>query len=214
GPVPEACCAPMDDSSTTCGTCSAASVSTWRCVSRLRSAMKSCAVRSGGEIRNTPAAPRTARANAVWSARSATKTSAPSACKRSALAASRTTTRTFFPAPSSVSAATEPVCPVAPVMTNILDTSCLKDILEPQRRCGQCNVGSIIMHMLHDRNLSAIDLNLLVILRALLNERHVTRAAQRIGLSQSATSHALARLRELLGDPLLVRSGRALTLTP
>jgi DNA-binding transcriptional LysR family regulator len=68
--------------------------------------------------------------------------------------------------------------------------------------------------MLHDRNLSAIDLNLLVILRALLNERHVTRAAQRIGLSQSATSHALARLRELLGDPLLVRSGRALTLTP
>jgi DNA-binding transcriptional LysR family regulator len=70
------------------------------------------------------------------------------------------------------------------------------------------------MHMLHDRALSAVDLNLLVILRALLSERHVTRAAQRIGLSQSATSHALARLRELLDDPLLVRSGRALTLTP
>jgi len=70
------------------------------------------------------------------------------------------------------------------------------------------------MLMMHDRTLSAIDLNLLVILRALLRERHVTRAAARIGLSQSATSHALARLRELYGDSLLVRSGRSLTLTP
>lgn len=70
------------------------------------------------------------------------------------------------------------------------------------------------MHMVHDQALSAIDLNLLVVLRALLTERHVTRAAARIGLSQSATSHALSRLRELYGDPLLVRSGRALCLTP
>lgn len=70
------------------------------------------------------------------------------------------------------------------------------------------------MHMLHDRALSGIDLNLLVVLRALLRERHVTRAAARIGLSQSATSHALARLRELYADPLLVRSGRTLALTP
>jgi DNA-binding transcriptional LysR family regulator len=70
------------------------------------------------------------------------------------------------------------------------------------------------MHMVHDRALSAVDLNLLVVLRALLSERHVTRAAARVGLSQSATSHALQRLRELFGDPLLVRSGRALTLTP
>ena len=70
------------------------------------------------------------------------------------------------------------------------------------------------MHMVHDQALSAIDLNLLVVLRALLVERHVTRAAARVGLSQSATSHALSRLRELYGDPLLVRSGRALSLTP
>lgn len=68
--------------------------------------------------------------------------------------------------------------------------------------------------MLHDRSLSAIDLNLLVVLEALLSERHVTRAAARVGLSQSATSHALARLRELYGDPLLVRSGSRLELTP
>lgn len=70
------------------------------------------------------------------------------------------------------------------------------------------------MHMLHAQSLSAIDMNLLVVLRALLRERHVTRAAQQVGLSQSATSHALSRLRELYGDPLLVRSGRALSLTP
>lgn len=67
---------------------------------------------------------------------------------------------------------------------------------------------------MHDRVLSGIDLNLLVVLRALLTERHVTRAAARVGLSQSATSHALARLRELYADPLLVRSGRTLALTP
>lgn len=59
-----------------------------------------------------------------------------------------------------------------------------------------------------------MDLNLLVVLRALLVERHVTRASQRVGLSQSATSHALSRLRELFHDPLLVRSGRSLSLTP
>jgi DNA-binding transcriptional LysR family regulator len=70
------------------------------------------------------------------------------------------------------------------------------------------------MHMVHGASLSSVDLNLLVVLRALLSERHVTRAAKRVGLSQSATSHALSRLRELYGDPLLVRSGRALSLTP
>jgi DNA-binding transcriptional LysR family regulator len=62
--------------------------------------------------------------------------------------------------------------------------------------------------------LAALDLNLVVVLQALLTEASVTRAARRVALSQSATSHALARLRELLGDPLLVRSGRRLTLTP
>lgn len=71
-----------------------------------------------------------------------------------------------------------------------------------------------MMHVVHEPNLAAIDLNLLVALRALLVERHVTRAARHLGLSQSATSHALARLRELYADPLLVRSGRNLELTP
>lgn len=53
--------------------------------------------------------------------------------------------------------------------------------------------------------LSAIDLNILVALDAILTERNVTRAAARIGRSQPATSHALRRARELFHDPLLVR---------
>jgi DNA-binding transcriptional LysR family regulator len=56
-------------------------------------------------------------------------------------------------------------------------------------------------------NLRSIDLNLLVVLDALIEERSVRRAGERVGLSQSATSHALDRLRKLLGDDLLVRTG-------
>jgi DNA-binding transcriptional LysR family regulator len=63
-------------------------------------------------------------------------------------------------------------------------------------------------------NLAALDLNLLVALDALLLEANVSRAAMRIGLSQPAASHALQRLREVLGDPLLVRSGARMELTP
>jgi LysR family transcriptional activator of mexEF-oprN operon len=58
--------------------------------------------------------------------------------------------------------------------------------------------------------LGRIDLNLLTVLAALMRERHVSRAAQRLNLGQPAVSHALARLRELTGDPLLVRNGRAM----
>jgi len=63
-------------------------------------------------------------------------------------------------------------------------------------------------------NLAALDLNLLVALDALLREASVGRAALRIGLSQPATSHALRRLRDLIGDPLLVRVGARMELTP
>ena len=63
-------------------------------------------------------------------------------------------------------------------------------------------------------NLNSLDLNLLVALDALLREASVSRAAVRIGLSQPAASHALQRLRDLLGDPLLVRSGARMELTP
>ena len=67
---------------------------------------------------------------------------------------------------------------------------------------------------MHETNLAKLDLNLLVALRALLAERHVTRAASRMGLTQPAMSHALARLRAVLGDPLLVRKRAGMTLTP
>ncbi|HEU4534262.1 MAG TPA: LysR family transcriptional regulator [Polyangiaceae bacterium] len=58
------------------------------------------------------------------------------------------------------------------------------------------------------------DINLLVALEVLLRERHVTRAARRLGLTQSAMSQRLARLRAFFGDPLLVPGRGALALTP
>ncbi|CDO38557.1 LysR family transcriptional regulator [Novosphingobium sp. KN65.2] len=63
-------------------------------------------------------------------------------------------------------------------------------------------------------NLRSVDLNLLPILQALLREGSVTAAAASLGLSQSATSHALTRLRHVLRDPLLVKVGRGMKLTP
>jgi DNA-binding transcriptional LysR family regulator len=62
--------------------------------------------------------------------------------------------------------------------------------------------------------MSRPDLNLLVTLDVLLAEGSVARAARRLGLSPSAMSRALARLRETTGDPLLVRAGRGLVPTP
>ncbi|MGO7547743.1 LysR family transcriptional regulator [Rhizobium leguminosarum] len=62
--------------------------------------------------------------------------------------------------------------------------------------------------------MSTPDLNLLVTLDVLLAEGSVARAAQRLRLSPSAMSRALARLRETTGDPLLVRAGRGLVPTP
>jgi len=63
-------------------------------------------------------------------------------------------------------------------------------------------------------DLTSLNLNLLVALDALLTERSVTRAGRKIGLAQSSMSHALASLRELFGDPLLVRSARGMVPTP
>lgn len=59
-----------------------------------------------------------------------------------------------------------------------------------------------------------LDLNLLVALNALLTERNISRAAEKLYLSQPATSGALSRLRAYFNDELLVPSGRQLTLTP
>ena len=56
-------------------------------------------------------------------------------------------------------------------------------------------------------NLGAVDLKLLVVFDAIMTERNVSRAGARIGMSQSATSNALNRLRELLADQLFIRTG-------
>jgi DNA-binding transcriptional LysR family regulator len=59
-----------------------------------------------------------------------------------------------------------------------------------------------------------LDLNLVVVLDALLAERNLTRAGERVGMTQPAVSSALTRLRELYDDPLLEREGRGFVLTP
>ncbi|MGW7420341.1 LysR family transcriptional regulator [Streptomyces sp. NPDC054813] len=59
-----------------------------------------------------------------------------------------------------------------------------------------------------------MDLNLLRVLDALLQENSVTRAAERLGTSPAAVSRTLARLRRAVGDPLLVRAGQGLVPTP
>ena len=79
----------------------------------------------------------------------------------------------------------------------------------------------ICLFYMHEIDLRRADLNLLVVFKALLAERHVGRAAKRLALTQSAASHALGRLRSLFADPLFVRhpkgvepTARALALAP
>lgn len=67
--------------------------------------------------------------------------------------------------------------------------------------CVQC---MIYIDSMRETDLRKADLNLLVVLQALLEERSVTRAAGRLAMSQPAASRALARLRQLFGDALLV----------
>lgn len=63
-------------------------------------------------------------------------------------------------------------------------------------------------------NIEQLDLNLLRVLQVVLAEKSATRAAKRLHVTQSAVSNALGRLREALGDPLLVRNARGLSATP
>lgn len=62
--------------------------------------------------------------------------------------------------------------------------------------------------------LDGFDLNLLLAFEALLEERHVTRAARRLNVSQSALSASLGKLRETFGDPILQQHGKAMVPTP
>ena len=72
----------------------------------------------------------------------------------------------------------------------------------------------ISIELSYARRVSRPDLNLLFTLDVLLTEGSVARAARRLRLSPSAMSRSLARLRETMGDPLLVRAGRGLVPTP
>lgn len=63
-------------------------------------------------------------------------------------------------------------------------------------------------------HIQSFDLNLLVAFDALMQERNVTRAGVRVGLSQPSMSHALTRLRQLCGDPLFVRTRKGMEPTP
>ncbi|HYQ05348.1 MAG TPA: LysR family transcriptional regulator [Polyangiaceae bacterium] len=63
-------------------------------------------------------------------------------------------------------------------------------------------------------NLSALDLNLLLVLDAVLSERSVSGAAKRLHVTPPAISNALGRLRDALGDPIVTRSGRGIVPTP
>ncbi len=67
--------------------------------------------------------------------------------------------------------------------------------------------------MLHEIDLSRVDLNLLVLFEAVLAERHVGRAAVRLNLSPSAVSHGLGRLRSLLNDPLFLKNPKGVVPT-
>lgn len=63
-------------------------------------------------------------------------------------------------------------------------------------------------------SIEAIDLNLLLVLHTVLEERNVARAARRLHVTPSAVSNALARLRGVIGDPLVTRKGRGIVPTP
>ena len=62
-------------------------------------------------------------------------------------------------------------------------------------------------------NIANVDLNLLVYLDVLLREKNVTRAAEELGISQPAMSNGLKRIRDLFGDPILVRTSDGMTPT-
>ena len=72
----------------------------------------------------------------------------------------------------------------------------------------------VMIILMRELNISGLDLNLVPALDALLRRRNVTHAAAEVGMSQPAMSRALARLRDLHGDPLLVRVRGGYALTP
>ncbi len=81
-------------------------------------------------------------------------------------------------------------------------------------RAGRFAQSMRRIRKIHAMDIRAVDLNLLVIFDAMARHRSVNRAAEAVGLSQPATSAALARLRVLFGDALFVRAGAGMEPTP
>jgi DNA-binding transcriptional LysR family regulator len=92
----------------------------------------------------------------------------------------------------------------------------LRDVLMPVnlRPGTHFHHSCFVIHFITVVNLSSVDLNLFLVLHTVLQEKSATLAATRLHVTQSAISNALARLRDLLGDPLFVREGRGLVPTP
>jgi DNA-binding transcriptional LysR family regulator len=63
-------------------------------------------------------------------------------------------------------------------------------------------------------HISRVDLNLFVVFKAIYERGSITKAAEQLNLSQPAASHALARLRQIIGDPLFLRHGQRIRPTP
>jgi DNA-binding transcriptional LysR family regulator len=90
----------------------------------------------------------------------------------------------------------------------------LRDVCADDAQAAVFVQYASVIYIICQMNIGTIDLNLLVVFGALMEERNVTRAAHRLGLSQPATSAALKRLRETLADPLFVRSRGGMRPTP
>ena len=94
-------------------------------------------------------------------------------------------------------------------------TNCVAGALA-QIDCGQTAISFVHVPCRERQimNWNTFDLNLLVVFDAVMQERNLTRAGQRLGMSQPAVSHALARLRQALNDDLFVRSPEGMRPTP
>ncbi|MFQ5624755.1 MAG: LysR family transcriptional regulator, partial [Paracoccaceae bacterium] len=88
--------------------------------------------------------------------------------------------------------------------------------LAPRKVLNEVHVWSIktISCMMNEVQLHRLDLNLLVTFEALMDARSVSLAARKLGKTPSAVSHALARLRDQVGDPLLVKVGGKMRPSP
>src|ERR1700712_3103018 len=145
-------------------------------------------------------------------ARSSTSQGANAAAAGKSAGRLRCATRTGVPRTISACVTARPTAPnPRTTVKSVMRISILAPRMGRASPYWKCIVMIIIMH---EVNISGLDLNLVPALDALLRHRDVTRAADDVGLSQPAMSRALARLRDLQNDPLLMRTRGGYVLTP